>query len=126
MKGTLLTLALCSALMFTAFLSPTNSSGQSTSANAEFIVEISGVSPEKYADAVRFTRSKNDISISEACVPAELVVVKVVAGNRSTEEIKAYIVDVIGQSTSLPVIVRTDLNKSLFDDKCRAKRLGIN
>ncbi|MBI1268023.1 MAG: hypothetical protein GC193_11395 [Cryomorphaceae bacterium] len=127
MKGTLLTLALCSALMFTALLLATSVAAQSSgSGNLEFIVEVSGITPEKYADAVRSTRLKNDISISEACVPAELIVINVIQGSRSLEEVKTYIADVIGSSTSLQVAIRTDLDKPAFSDKCRAKRLGLN
>lgn len=126
MKGTLLTLALCSALMFTAFLITSPVSAQTSTGNLEFIIEVSGITPEKYADAVHFTRSKNDISITEACVPAELIVINVNQGNKSLEEVKAYIVDVLGSCTSLQIAVRSDLTKSAFDDKCRAKRLGLN
>jgi hypothetical protein len=127
MKGTLLTLALCSALMFTALFFATPVVAQSSgSGNLEFIVEIAGITPEKYAEAVRSTRLKSDISISEACVPAELIVVNITQGSRTLEEVKAYITDVLGSSTSLPIAIRTDLNKATFSDKCRAKRLGLN
>lgn len=75
-------------------------------ANADYlVVHISEIDAYSYGDLARSIKGNDQVSITEACVPASLVAFKISEANtRSIEENVIYIKSLVASSTELQTV----------------------
>lgn len=103
-----------------------SSYGQSASDDL-LIMQISELDAYSYGDIARSLKGNDQVSVSEACVPALLVAFKISEANsRTKEENILYIKSLIAGSSELTgVTFKEDFSQQDLRDTCDQARRGL-
>lgn len=117
-------LALFFGLAFLLSAFSTQLRAQSEAAEpARYIVRVDGLTPADYATIVKALRTEGQTTVSEACIPADLICMSIPAGWTADQSF-GQVENVVATKTALQAAYLSAFTINEFREACNDARLG--